>query len=58
MAGRDDAIRAGWSDGKPVKATDILGSHSLFERDFFMILSAEQKRLFIENRARLSVRAH
>ena len=57
MADRDDAIRVAWSNGKKMKSEEILGSHGLFERDFFMILSAEQKRLFVENKARLSVRA-
>ena len=57
MADRDDVIRAGWSNGKRVKPDEIAASHGQFERDFFMILTTEQKRVLIENRARLSLRA-
>jgi hypothetical protein len=58
MADRDDVIRAGWSNGRRVKPEEIVASHGQFERDFVTILTTEQKRVLIENRARISVRAH
>lgn len=56
MADRDDAIRAGWSNGKRVKPEELTASHGQFERDFVVMLTAEQKRVLIENRARMMVR--
>jgi hypothetical protein len=58
MADRDDAIRAGWSKRKKVKPDEIAASHLQFQQDFFVILTPEQKRLFIENRARAGARVH
>lgn len=58
LSDRDDAIHAGWANGKRVRAEEIFASHSQFERDFFMVLTTDQRLVFIQNKARLSVRAH
>ena len=58
MADRDDVIRAGWSNGKRVKPEELTASHGQFERDFVVMLTAEQRRVLIENRTRMSLRAH
>ena len=57
MASRDGAIREGWSNGKHVRPEELIASYGKFEQDFFMLLTSEQKRLFVENRARMSIRA-
>ena len=58
MADRDDVIRAGWSNGKRVKPEELTVSHGQFERDFVVMLTAEQRRVLIENRTRMMVRRH
>jgi hypothetical protein len=57
LSDRDDVIHAGWLNGKRVRPEEITASHSQFERDFFMVLTTEQRLVFIQNRARLSLRA-
>ena len=56
LSDRDDVIRAGWSNGARVRPTELLASHGQFERDFFAILSDEQKRVFSETKVRMMVR--
>jgi hypothetical protein len=58
LSDRDDAIRAGWSNGKRVKPEQLVASHGQFERDFFAMLTDEQRRVFIENKIRMMVRWH
>jgi hypothetical protein len=58
MAERDDVIRAGLSNGKRIRTEEVLASHGRFERDFFEILTDEQKRVFIENKTRIMFRRH
>jgi hypothetical protein len=58
MADRDDAIHAGWAKGKRVRAEEILISHGQFEKDFFVMLTSEQKQIFIQKRTRLMSRVH
>ena len=56
LADRDDVIRAGWSNGKRVKPEEIAASHGQFERDFFAMLTDEQRRIFAQNKTRMGIR--
>jgi hypothetical protein len=58
MTDRDDAVHAGWLNGKKVKPEEIQASHSRFEQEFFMLLSTEQKLVFINNKTRPRARSH
>lgn len=58
MTDRDDAVHAGWLNGKKVRPEEIQASHNRFEQEFFMLLSTEQRLVFINNKARLTARGH
>jgi hypothetical protein len=58
LSDRDDVIRAGWLNGAKVKPTELVASHGQFERDFFAILTDDQKRVFSETKVRMLVRKH
>ncbi len=57
LSERNDAIRAGWDKGGRMQPKAFTDSRGQFERDFFAILTQEQRQTFIENRTRLMLRA-
>ncbi len=56
LADRDDVIRAGWLNRKRVKPKEIAASRGQLERDFFAILTPEQRLTLTQNRALLILR--
>lgn len=45
MYDRTEKIRAGWSNGRRIRPEELATSRGMFERDFFAILTPEQRQV-------------